>query len=87
MSAVNVLAVLSQSAAIVGNLPELPGYNGSILTIDDTEAERIDLELTQARAAVAELIEAAGELDEELDGPPIAHRLRAAIARVTGAQS
>lgn len=38
----------------------------------------------QARAAVAELIEAARELDEELDGPPIAHRLRAALANVTG---
>jgi hypothetical protein len=83
---VNVLAVLTTSAIVIEHLPGLPGFNGSILTIDDTEAERIGRELTEARAAVAELIDAAEEVEI---GASVAgfnyYRLRAALARIGAA--
>ncbi len=37
-----LISKLSVASSIIGNLPELPGYNGSILTIDDIEAENIE---------------------------------------------
>ena len=51
-----LLSKLSVASAVIGNLPELPGYNGSILTIDDTEAARIEADLDEVREAFAELI-------------------------------
>lgn len=45
---------LTTAAVIIGNLPELPGYNGSILTIDDTEAERIAADLVLVRDRLRE---------------------------------
>jgi len=69
MKAVDVLAVLDEVIADMGG--DTPGTSGH--------------RLAEARTAVAELIEAAQELDEELDGPAIAHRMRAALARVGGA--
>jgi len=45
-SALNEVArIISVSSTSIGNLPELPGYNGSILCIDDTEANRVSKEL------------------------------------------
>jgi len=40
-----LLSKVRVAACVIENLPELPGYNGSILTIDDTEAARISKEL------------------------------------------
>lgn len=36
-----LLSRLRTAAIVMENLPEQPGYNGSVLTIDDTEAEKI----------------------------------------------
>jgi hypothetical protein len=36
-----LLSKLRQASCVIGGLPELPGYNGSILMIDDIEAEKI----------------------------------------------
>lgn len=36
-----LISKLRTCAMVIENLPELPGYNGSILQIDDTEAESI----------------------------------------------
>lgn len=49
-----VLRILSVASSIIGNLPQLPGYNGSVLTIDDVEAERIANDLDKAAAMLKE---------------------------------
>ena len=36
-----LLSSLRQASCVIGGLTELPGYNGSILMIDDIEAEKI----------------------------------------------
>lgn len=54
------------AAIIIENLPELPGYNGSILTLDDTEAERISKDLNEACAAIEELQAENAELRSRL---------------------
>ena len=36
-----LLSKLRQASCVIGGLPELPGYNGSILMIDDIEVEKI----------------------------------------------
>lgn len=35
------LSDLRTASVVIRNLPETPGYNGSLCTIDDVEAERI----------------------------------------------
>lgn len=37
----DVVSGLRVASVVLDNLPELPGYNGSNLIIDDTEAERL----------------------------------------------
>lgn len=37
------------ASCIMSNLPEMPGYNGSVLMIDDTEAARIVKAIDAAR--------------------------------------
>jgi hypothetical protein len=44
---------LAVASAIIGNLPEIPGYNGSVLAIDDTEADRIAADLDEICAALS----------------------------------
>jgi hypothetical protein len=83
---IDVLAVMNQSALLIGNLPELPGYNGSILMIDDDEAARVDRELTQACSVVADLIDAARAVVDHLhDYTDDECRLVDALARIGGA--
>jgi hypothetical protein len=36
-----LLSRLRQASCVIGGLPEMPGYNGSILMIDDVEAAEI----------------------------------------------
>jgi hypothetical protein len=38
----DILSELNTASFVVGNLPELSGFNGSILLLDDTEAKRIE---------------------------------------------
>lgn len=40
------LGELRTAAIVVRNLPEMPGYNGSLLAIDDVEAARIEKSIT-----------------------------------------
>jgi len=54
----DIVRRLASTSVVIGNLPELPGYNGSVLAIDDEEAARcvadIDAgvaEITRLRAA------------------------------------
>ncbi len=49
----SALRKLTVASVIIGNLPELPGYNGSVLTIDDTEAAMIVADLDEAHAIFA----------------------------------
>ena len=42
------IRLISASSAVIGCLPEDPGYNGSVLLIDDTEAARIEKDLDEA---------------------------------------
>lgn len=48
----DLIGELRTAAIVMENLPQLPGYNGSILTIDDNEALKIAMVISQA---VAEL--------------------------------
>lgn len=45
-----IISRLRTAAAIIRCLPQQPGYNGSILLIDDTEAERIEADLSDCIA-------------------------------------
>lgn len=47
-----LLSRLRTAAIVMENLPEQPGYNGSVLTIDNTEAGEI---VTAINAAVVAL--------------------------------
>jgi hypothetical protein len=51
------------AAVVMENLPEYPGYNGSMLTIDDNEA----VEIANALDASADALEDAAEAVEILD--------------------
>lgn len=53
---VDVLKILSSTRSIISGLPEVPGYNGSILMMDDTERDRIESELDRCYSAVEQLI-------------------------------
>jgi hypothetical protein len=44
---------LRAAAVVLENLPELPDYNGSILLIDDVEAERIAKDIDAVADALA----------------------------------
>ncbi len=48
-----LLSKLMTAKIVIANLPELPGYNGSILTIDDTEAAKIAADLEELYDALA----------------------------------
>lgn len=48
------LKKLRVASAVIGNLPELPGYNGSVKTIDDEEAARIQKDIDYAVAILSE---------------------------------
>ena len=50
----DLLRRLGSSAAVMGGLPELPDYNGSILKIDDEEAARIAKDLSDAQECIRE---------------------------------
>lgn len=43
-----LISRLSVASVVIGNLPQLPGYNGSVLTIDDTEAATIEKTIDDA---------------------------------------
>lgn len=47
---------LRHAASIVGSLPERPGYNGSILSIDDLDAELVEQTLDRAVEMLLKLI-------------------------------
>ena len=48
-----LISKLNVVMAIIGNLPELPGYNGSVLVIDDIEAENICRDLGSISGAIS----------------------------------
>lgn len=57
-------SILRAASVIMTGLPELPGYNGAVLIIDDDEASRISMEISEASEAF-ELLER--ELAEKTD--------------------
>jgi len=59
-----LLSRLRSSSAMLGMLPEDPGYNGSRLIIDDVEAARIAKDIDDAVAALAAAV--AQERDAEM---------------------
>jgi len=73
-------ARLSSSAIVIGNLPELPGYNGSILQIDDAEAARVAMDIDEAAQAITDL---RAQLAEQEGYPGIAHDFETAKATIT----
>lgn len=54
MSKETIADRLASSAAIMGMLPENPGWNGSVLLIDDEEAARVAKDLSDAYECVRE---------------------------------
>ena len=58
----DVLGNLVYAAVSMSCASEIPGYNGSLFAISDDIKERIESDLTEARAAVEELIEASKQL-------------------------
>ena len=57
----DVLGNLVYAAVSMSCASEIPGYNGSLFAISDDIKERIESDLTEAYAAVAELIRAASQ--------------------------
>ena len=51
-----LISKINTAAIIINSLPQLPGYNGSILSIDDEEATRIARELNKVADALAAII-------------------------------
>lgn len=51
----DIVRRLSSSSALMAMLPENPGYNGSILLIDDIEAARIEKDLDDAIVEIESL--------------------------------
>ena len=49
-----LISRLRTASVVMGNLPEQPGYNGSVLTIDDTEAGEIEKAIDAAAIALEE---------------------------------
>lgn len=72
-----ILSELCSAQIIMENLPESPGYNGSVLSIDDTETNRIAAAIGKAR----ELIEQQAERIRELNEANEHHRELARISR------
>jgi hypothetical protein len=67
--ALRIASEVSASAILLEHLPSNPGFNGAVLLIDDTEAERAATgcaaaaaELRRLHALNAELVEALGRL-------------------------
>lgn len=62
---------LHVSSIVIRNLPEMPGYNGSMLTIGDTEANEISNSIDAAvdgfKARLAELQARIAELEQQLE--------------------
>lgn len=65
MSEKSLSSELYSASAIMGMLPENPGYNGSVLLIDDEEATRISSVLTRAAEALSSPPHVADALDGE----------------------
>ena len=65
-----LLSRMRTAAIVIGNLSEEPGYNGSRLVIDDTEADEIEKAIDAAVAEVerlrAELARRHGEIAYQL---------------------
>jgi len=55
----DILKRLAGASCVIGNAPALPGYNGSVLTIDDEEATRCAADID---AGIAEIVELRAEL-------------------------
>lgn len=51
----SLLGRLASSSAVLGGLPEDPGYNGSRLIIDDQEAAKIGGDIDSSIAAINDL--------------------------------
>ena len=60
----DVLGNLVYASVSMSCASEIPGYNGSLFAISDDIKERIESDLTEARAAVAELMGAALEVEQ-----------------------
>lgn len=75
----DALKVIGVSSLVIGNLPENPGYNGSVLLIDDDEAERISKELDSAADNLREATAHIAAQDAEIA------RLREALTDLFGA--
>ena len=62
----DLLSRLRTASIVVANLPKLPGYNDSVLNIDDSEAVEIALTIDDAVAALMGFV-CIGVIDSEGD--------------------
>lgn len=62
-----VISRLRTAAAIIRCLPELPGYNGSLLTIDDEEAARIEADISDCVSELEAKIPPEGDKNAEFE--------------------
>jgi hypothetical protein len=97
--ALRIASEVSASAILLEHLPSNPGFNGAVLLIDDTEAERVATgcaaaaaELRRQHALIAELVDAlrliAGTdpVDAALDPQRAVRIARAALSKAEAQQ-
>jgi len=72
-----LISRLRTASVVIGNLPEQPGYNGSVLVIDDIEAAEIEKAIDAAVAALEELT-TRGNSDVQHDARPAHSKTSAA---------
>lgn len=64
----NLVNRLNVAAIVMGNLPEKPGFNGSVLLIDDAEVATIAKVLEDAAAALSAPAEPKRRAENHSDG-------------------
>ena len=70
----DIVKRLTSTSVVIGNLPKLPGYNGSVLTIDDEEAARCAADIDAGIAEITRLRAEAEALRKALNVSIIAMR-------------
>ena len=71
--ALTLASAMTTASIVIGGLPELSGYNGAVLLIDDTERDRIVKDTDEAAAELrrlhslnAELVRVLKEVDSAI---------------------
>ena len=66
--ALTLASAMTTASIVIGGLPELSGYNGAVLLIDDTERDRIVKDTDDAAAELRRLHSLNAELVDALEG-------------------